>query len=158
DLLGRKVFLNDDGLPKQIQTFFTEEMTEYTTTPNDLLTEPVHFHFMKDDGQSMRLKSSGLHITKQTPGTVEWNATSTNDTLAMNVSGHLEFDGFAAFTVKVIALKDVDLKDIMMHIPFTKQTAKYMMGLGEKGEARPDTIQWKWDVAHKNQDGAWIGN
>jgi hypothetical protein len=158
DLLGRKVFLNDDGLPKQIQTFFTQEMTDYTSTPNDLLTEPIHFHFMTNDGQSMKLKSNGLHITKQTPGTVEWNATSANDTLAMNVSGHLEFDGFALFTVKVIALKDVEFKDIMMHIPFTQQTAKYMMGLGEKGEARPDTIQWKWDVAHKNQDGAWIGN
>ncbi len=157
-LLGRKIMLNDNGLPKQIQTFFTEEMTDYTTKPNDILTEPMHFHFINSDGKNMQFKSSGFKITKQTPGTVEWNAASTNDTIAMHVSGHLEFDGFASFTVKVIALKDVALKDIEMHIPFTKQTAKYMMGLGEKGEARPDTIQWKWDVAHKNQDGAWIGN
>ena len=157
-LLGRKIMLNDNGLPKQIQTFFTEEMTDYATKPNDLLTEPMHFHFINSDGKHMQFKSSGFKITKQTPGTVEWNAASTNDTITMNVSGHLEFDGFASFTVKVIALKDVALKDVEMHIPFTKQTAKYMMGLGEKGEARPDTIQWKWDVAHKNQDGAWIGN
>jgi hypothetical protein len=46
----------------------------------------------------------------------------------------------------------------MMQIPFTKNASKYLMGLGEKGEARPDSLRWKWDVAHKNQDGAWIGN
>jgi hypothetical protein len=27
-----------------------------------------------------------------------------------------------------------------------------------KGEQRPDSVLWKWDVANKNQDGAWIGN
>lgn len=31
------------------------------------------------------------------------------------------------------------------------------MGLGQKGGDRPATFDWKWDVAHKNQDGAWIG-
>jgi hypothetical protein len=29
--------------------------------------------------------------------------------------------------------------------------------LGQKGGLRPDTVKWKWDVATKNQDGAWIG-
>lgn len=157
-LLGRKLMLNDDGLPKQIQTFFTEEMTDYSTKPNNLLTEPIHFHFIDKAGKSLQLKSNGFKVTKQTAGTVEWNATSTNDTINMHVSGHLEFDGFASFIVKVVAVKDVALSDIQLHIPFTKQTAKYMMGLGEKGEAMPDSLQWKWDVAHKNQDGAWIGN
>ena len=45
-----------------------------------------------------------------------------------------------------------------MHIPFTKESAKYMMGLGEKGGYRKEDFEWKWEVAHKNQDGAWIGN
>ncbi|MFT4154832.1 glycoside hydrolase domain-containing protein [Parafilimonas sp.] len=157
-LLGRKIELNDNGLPKQIQTFFTEEMTDYSIKPNNLLTEPVHFHFISNDGSNMQFKSKGFAFTKQTPGTVEWNADNVNDSINMNISGHIEFDGFASFTVRVIAIKDVALKDIQLHIPFTRQTAKYMMGLGEKGEARPDTIKWKWDVAHKNQDGAWIGN
>ena len=34
-----------------------------------------------------------------------------------------------------------------------------MMGLNLKGEALClDNYDWKWDVAHKNQDGAWIGD
>ena len=158
-LLGRKVEINKDGFPKQIQTFFTPEMTGYSKLPNDLLTEPIHFHFTKmTDGKNVTLKSQGVRFTKTEPGTVQWKAVSSNDTLQMEVTASMEFDGFIAYTVKVKALQDVDLKDITMHIPFTKDVAKYMMGLGQKGGYRPENFEWKWDVTHKNQDGAWIGN
>ncbi len=156
-LLGRKVTVNKDGFPSQIQTFYTPEMTEYSKTPNSLLTEAIHFHFVKPDGKNMVLKSKGLQFTKTEPGTIQWTAISSNDTLKMEVTASMEFDGFIAYTVKVEALKDADLKDIDMHIPFKKDVAKYLMGLGQKGGYRPDNFEWKWDVAHKNQDGAWIG-
>lgn len=158
DLLGRKVEVNSDGFPKQIQTFFTPEMTEYANTPNNLLTEAIHFHFLNAGGKNIKLKSEGLQFIKQEPGTVQWKATSGNDSLKMEVSASIEFDGFMAYTVKVEALNDIDLKDITMHIPFKRDVAKYMMGLGQKGGYRPENFEWKWDVAHKNQDGAWIGN
>ncbi|SDD20441.1 hypothetical protein SAMN05216464_10154 [Mucilaginibacter pineti] len=157
-LLGRKVEVNKDGFPKQIQTHFTPEMTGYTTTPNNLLTEAIHFHFINAGGSKMNLKSQGVQFTKKEAGTVQWTATSTNDTLQMQVTASLEFDGFIAYTVKVKALQDVSLKDIAMHIPFKKDYAKYMMGLGQKGGYRPENFEWKWDVSHKNQDGAWVGN
>lgn len=157
-LLGRKVEVNKDGFPKQIQTYFTPEMTEYATTPNNLLTEGIHFHFINAAGNKMNLKSQGVQFTKKEAGTVQWTAVSTNDTLQMTVSASLEFDGFIAYTVKVKALQDVSLKDITMHIPFKKDYAKYMIGLGQKGGNRPENFEWKWDVAHKNQDGAWVGN
>jgi hypothetical protein len=157
-LLGRKVEVNKDGFPKQIQTYFTPEMTEYATTPNNLLTEGIHFHFINAAGNKMNLKSQGVQFTKKEAGTVQWTAASTNDTLQMTVSASLEFDGFIAYTVKVNALQDVSLKDITMHIPFKKDYAKYMIGLGQKGGNRPENFEWKWDVAHKNQDGAWVGN
>ena len=157
-LLGRKVLINSDGFPEQIQTFLTPEMTEYTTQPNDLLTEAIHFHFTKEDGKNMKLTSDGLQFVRKDPGTVEWKATSINDSLQMEVSASMEFDGFIAYKVKVTALQNVEFKDITMHIPFKEEFAKYMMGLGQKGGYRPENFEWKWDVAHKNQDGAWIGN
>jgi len=157
-LLGRKVYVNKDGFPAQIQTFYTPEMTEYSKTPKNVLTEPLHFNFTKPDGKKMSLKSKGLKFTKTEPGTVQWTATSTNDTLQMEVTASLEFDGFIAYTVKVEALQDIGLKDISMHIPFEQDAAKYMIGLNQKGGYRPENFEWKWDVAHKNQDGAWIGN
>jgi hypothetical protein len=157
-LLGRKVTVNKDGFPAQIQTFYTPEMTEYSKTPTDILTEPLHFNFTEADGKNMSLKSKGLQFTKTTPGTVQWKAISSNDTLQMEVTASLEFDGFIAYTVKVQALQDVAMQDISMHIPFSPYVAKYMMGLNQKGGYRPENFEWKWDVAHKNQDGAWIGN
>jgi hypothetical protein len=158
-LLGRKVELNDEGFPKQIQTFFTQEMTGYSDQPNTLLYEPIHFHFTKMDGKNLPLKSKGLTFTKQEAGTMQWQATTiANDTLQMDVNGSLEFDGFSSYTVKLTALQNVQLKDITMHIPFKKEMAKYLMGLNQKGGERQDPVNWKWDVATKNQDGAWIGS
>ncbi|WP_432326429.1 glycoside hydrolase domain-containing protein [Mucilaginibacter sp. P25] len=157
-LLGRKVEVNKDGFPKQIQTYFTPEMTEYAATPNNLLTEGIHFHFINAAGKKINLKSQGVQFTKKEAGTVQWIAISANDSLQMDVTASLEFDGFMAYTVKVKALQDVSLKDVTMHIPFKKDFAKYMMGLGQKGGYRPENFEWKWDVAYKNQDGAWIGN
>ncbi|MBS1729540.1 MAG: hypothetical protein JSS67_02055 [Bacteroidetes bacterium] len=158
-LFGRKVILNEDGLPQQIQTFFTPEMTGYQKQPNDLLKESIHFQFTgKSPLQAIQLKNQGLHFTLQSPGTVQWNATSVSDDLKMDVHGSLEFDGFLSYTIKVTALQEISLKNISMLIPFREEVAQYMMGLGLKGEKRPAEFSWKWDVAHKNQDGAWIGN
>lgn len=157
-LLGRKVLLNKDGFPAQIQTFFTPEMTAVGTKPNDLFIEPVHFHFYDTAGkQPLKWKTNGIQFTKKEPGTVAWQCTSTSASLQMEVNASLEFDGFLAYTVKFTALEDVTFKDVNFHLPIQPEFAKYLMGLGLKGGNRPDTLLWKWDVAHKNQDGAWIG-
>lgn len=157
-LLGRKVHVNADGFPAQIQTFYTPEMTEYSKTPKNILTTPLHFNFIKPNGKNMVLKGHGVKFTKTEPGTVQWKAISNNDTLQMEVTATLEFDGFIAYKVKVAALQNVSMKDISMSIPFEQDAAKYMIGLNQKGGYRPENFEWKWDVAHKNQDGAWIGN
>ncbi|WP_233164752.1 glycoside hydrolase domain-containing protein [Pedobacter sp. ASV28] len=158
-LLGRKVELDKNGFPKQIQTFFSPEMTDYINTPNNLLAENIHFHFVrKADGKNIKLNDGGIEFTQKQAGTVKWKTTSANDSLQMDITGRLEFDGFMFYTVKVTALKDVDLKDVTMHIPFNKTAATYLMGLGQKGGERPEKFEWKWDVANKNQDGAWLGN
>lgn len=158
-LLGRKIELNKDGFPKQIQSFITPEMTGYTTIANNLLTDPIHFNFTRtSDEKPLGWKSSGVKFTSQQPGTVKWAASNTADQLQMDVNASLEFDGFVSYTVKLTALEDVTFSDIAMQIPFAKANAKYMMGLGQKGGDRTANFRWKWDVAHKNQDGAWLGN
>ncbi|HTR31356.1 MAG TPA: glycoside hydrolase domain-containing protein [Puia sp.] len=158
-LLGRDIRLNPLGFPEQIRTFFAPEMTEMTDRPTSLLAEGIHFHLVRQaDGRDIRLQPGGVHFVRRSPGTVSWEATGTSDTLKMQVGATLEFDGFLSYTVRVIALENIDLNDIAMHIPFRPEAATYMMGLGKKGGYRPDsTYRWKWDVANKNQDGAWIG-
>ncbi|PSL49172.1 hypothetical protein CLV51_101502 [Chitinophaga niastensis] len=158
-LLGRKVGINKDGFPAQIQTFFTPEMTSLSTQAKNIFTEPVHFHFTSAaTGKDLKWESQGWQITSKDAGKISWKAINTTAGLQMEVNASLEFDGFIDYTVKVTALDEVGLKEITMHLPFDKGAAKYMMGLNQKGGVRPEKIDWKWDVKSKNQDGAWIGD
>jgi hypothetical protein len=158
-LLGRKVTLNEDGLPAKIQTFFTPEMTGYQDKPNEIIAEPIRFHFIKSsDGKELSWKPGAFTFTNKSAGTISWTVTSLNEQLQMDVSASIEFDGFMAYTVKVTALDDIHLSDIALDIPFSKNASRYLMGLGHKGGFLRDTVQWKWNVDTLNQDGAWLGN
>lgn len=158
-LLGRKVILNTNGLPAQIQTFFTPEMTSIGTKANNILAVPAQFHIVDNAGKEINnWKNSSFKFTKKEAGTVSWESTNTDTAVEMQVNGTLEFDGFLSYTVKITALEDVSFNDINFQMPLQPNSAKYLMGLGQKGGERPESFQWKWDVANKNQDGAWIGN
>lgn len=159
NLLGRQIKVFKTGFPEQVTTYFTPEMTGIDTTPHRIFYEALHFHIISAaTHKDIAFKSEGVTYTTQQPGTIEWKAVNTADALQMDVAGHLEFDGAMAFTVKLTALKNADLDDIKLHLPFNKEYATYMIGLGNKGGYRPDSVSWKWDVANKNQDGAWIGS
>ena len=157
-LLGRKFEINTDGFPKQIQTFFNTEMTGYSEKPNNLLYEPIHFHFYNTPKIQEKFVSSNFQIISKEAGTVKWKTTNTSQNLAMDLEGTLEFDGYVHYVIKVKALNDVEFSNVDFHIPFDKSATKYLMGLGENGGIRPDTVKWRWDVANKNQDAVWIGN
>lgn len=158
-LLGRKVVVHKTGFPEQIQTYFTPEMTSVDTIPHKLFTEPIHFHIINSaTHKDIAFTSTGVTYTQQQPGTFQWTASNTSPLLQMDVQATLEFDGALFYTVKLTALQAIELDDIKMHLPFGLDAAKYLMGLGNKGGYRPDTVAWKWDVATKNQDGAWIGD
>ncbi|WP_293902603.1 MULTISPECIES: glycoside hydrolase domain-containing protein [unclassified Sphingobacterium] len=157
-ILGREVKLHPSGFPKQISTFFTPELTEIGAKANDLLFEPIHFHFYQaSDGKEIQLKAGGVQFQTKSEGEYSWLAKSESAELRMEVEGKLEFDGYMHYVVKLTALNDLSLKDATMHIPMIPNKTDYFMGLGQKGGKRPEQLSWKWDVAHKNQDGGWIG-
>ncbi|MEO8568971.1 MAG: glycoside hydrolase domain-containing protein [Ginsengibacter sp.] len=156
-LSGRKFVINADGLPKQIQTFFTPAMTSTSSKANDIISKP--FLLIAEDQHGLvKWKSNPLQMIRKTPGTVKWQVMSTSPSLTMNVDASLEFDGFVSYQIKIIATHDINLKDIRLEIPMNESSSKYMMGLGQKGGYLPKDFEWKWDAAHKNQDGAWLGN
>lgn len=156
-LLGRKLVINNDGLPRQIQTFFTPEMTGISNKANNIITRPFQL-IGEDVNGKINWKRNPVKFITKTGGTVNWETLSTSPALNMMVKASMEFDGFVSYSIQIIATKDIDLKDIRLEIPFANSSSKYMMGLGQKGGYRPENFKWKWDVAHKNQDGAWIGN
>ncbi len=157
-LLGRKIELHQNGFPKQIQSFFNPELTAYTVNPTNLLYENIHFHFVKKtDGKNTVLKDGGIHFLKKTGRSVKWKSENKNDSLVMEVNATLGSEGILVYTVKVIALEAVELKDVTMHIPFIPAIANNMMGFGIEDGKRPEKVEWNWNGGDKNQNGAWIG-
>ncbi|HKO82376.1 MAG TPA: glycoside hydrolase domain-containing protein, partial [Chitinophagaceae bacterium] len=157
-VLGRKLELNADGFPEQIQTFFTPEMTGYSSAPKNILAKPMQWIAEVNGGKKLTWKNWGVKFIAKQPGTVRWKSTNTSDALKMEINASLEFDGAIAYEVKLTALKDIAFDNTSLQMPLNKAAAKYMMGLGQKGGYRPAVFEWKWDVANKNQDGAWIGD
>ena len=159
NFLGRKLILKEDGLPAGVQTFFTEEMTSFSHQPKNILSAPMQLLVRTTGDDTIRWKQQGLQYTHKTEGTVQWQSRSfSGKALQLDVKGSLEFDGFASYTVALTALQDMNLADIQLLIPYEHAAADYIMGLGLKGEKRPAAVDWKWEVATKNQDGAWIGS
>jgi len=155
--LGRKVYLNDDGFLKQIQSFFDLEMTRLTKDPINVLTAPVRLVVEDAQGNTLEWKSRSFKITKQTQGAVAWEAKSEASSLAMDCHAQMEFDGNIEFEVALSASEDIHIKDIRLEIQMNKKVARYMMGMGYKGGYRPESFAWTWDV-EKNQDGVWVGD
>jgi len=155
-ILGRKIRLNESGLPDQIQSLFTEEMTSYSQQPKNILSAPFNFVIEKENG-NINWQKPKFNFTSKLPGKHEWESKNISNEFEITTTGSIEFDGFASIQIKLTAKSEVELKDIRLEIPFSKNSSKYMMGLGQKGGLRPNDFKWKWEVATKNQDGAWIG-
>jgi hypothetical protein len=157
-LLGRKMELGEDGFPKAILTYFNEEMTGFSQSPKSVLASPIRFVNLDKEGKKIEWKPAGLVFTRKDSGTVSWTSRNRGGKLEMEVRGSIEFDGFVVYKVRINALEDYELKDIYLEIPYTDSSSIYLMGLGQKGGIRPASFDWKWDVMHKNQDGAWLGD
>ncbi|MCK4344644.1 MAG: hypothetical protein KAX05_05100 [Bacteroidales bacterium] len=155
--LGRKVILNESGIPEQIINYFSPEVTNIQPEGHSLLAGPIEFIIEDGKQKKLKWKKKGLIFTKETEGTIEWKTENEVRDITIECFGKMEFDGFLEFRLLVSAQKDINLKDIRLEIPIRKEFAKYMMGLGLKGRVRPDEYHWKWDQM-KNQEGAWIGN
>ena len=158
-LLGRKMEVGDNGLPKQVLTYFSPLMTKLDNAGKPLLTNGFDFQVSpKGRGPVKWTQAKKPEFHNESNGVVNWMVVNNAENLRLEVIGRLEFDGFAFFSIKMTSLRDQEFDDMQMRIPMQKSFSKYMMGLGLKGGLRPSTHSWTWDVANKNQDGAWIGD
>jgi len=159
DLLGRRVTLGQNGLPAGIETFFTEAMTGLSATPTPVLAGPMELVVEREAGERVSFELTAPRVTQPSSGTVSWTATARAEAagLSLEVHGQLEFDGFIAYRIALTASRAVSLHDVRLEIPYATRAATHVLGLGHKGGRRPARLDWTWDVARKNQDGAWIG-
>jgi hypothetical protein len=132
-------------------------MTHLAESPRELLVAPIALLAEDANGQVLPWTSDGVRFNKRAPGAVAWESASHAGPVKMDLHAQMEFDGNIEFNVILDSTTVVKLNDFRLDIPLAADVARYAMGLGLKGGARPENFQWKWNVKH-NQDSAWIGD
>ncbi len=156
-ILGRELELDLLGFPAAIYSYFTPEMTCLSSTKEALLAEPINAKVILNDNQPLVWMTEEYSIILNSPGMASWSTVNNSGPLIMSVNGTIEYDGMLDYKISLIATQDVELKDFILHLPLQKESAEYILGLGYKGGKRPNHVNWKWDVASKHQEGAWLG-
>ena len=157
-VLGRTVALDASGFPRQVTSYFTEEMTTIGRAGRPVLAAPIRLVVEDTSGRPLAWRHAGVRFTRVLPGAALWEAVSTGGPpLSLHVAAQMDFDGNIEYTVALVAARAVPVRDVRLEIPFAADVARYLMGMGRKGGARPDTMTWRWDRAN-NQDAAWIGD
>ena len=143
--LGKRVTFSDTGLPESIRS-----------QGNEILAGPVKF-IIETAGGPVTWHGTRAKVVKATDTKVIWESKSYNSIFRRETKVRMEFDGYAFYQVKVIPLRDVDVKDIRLEIPYRKQFATYMMGLDMgPGGYRPKQLKWKWEMHPNNK--VWLGD
>jgi len=154
-VLGRELELGPNGLPARILSTFSPANTHLQETPREILERPAAF-VAEILGQPVRWE----HIFESLTCTdleATWNVSSVSQDLRLVTSGRLDYTGSGEVHVRLCAERDVELSDARLEIPFRETVARYFMGLNRQGGRRPDNVQWKWDIA-KRQDCFWLGD
>lgn len=148
--LGRQIKLAPSGLPESIQCGASNKASR------ELLAAPVAMVVETAGGPLVWLQSSARQV-KQSPGQVAWESQAQAGETALNCRTEMEFDGHLRFIVDLKTGAGLPVRDIRLEIPFRKDAASYLMGIGRKGGLRPREWAWKWG-GQVYYDSFWIGD
>ncbi len=157
NILGRSLAIADNGLPSSYISFFNSSNQLIGENGEDVIKTPFRFIIEKEQGGKIILVPGEIVFSDKTDAAVNWKVLNSSEEVDLEVSGHMEFDGFIEYSMKLTAKKPLKIRDIRLEVPVVKDKAEYMMGLGHEGGYRAPEWRWKWDVT-KNQDMLWIGS
>ena len=155
-ILGRSLTIADNGLPSSYISYFKSSNQFISEKGEFVVNSPFRFIIEKQQGGVIRLVPGELVFTGKSDASVNWRVLNSSEEADLEVAGHLEFDGFVDYSLKLTAKKPLIIRDIRLEVPVAKDKAEYMMGLGHEGGYRSPEWRWKWDVT-RNQDMLWIG-
>ena len=140
---GREIVLNDFGFPAGASAWDSQ-----------ILATPVRFS-IESDNRIIQLTPQRFSFTRKENGIVGWEAVAGNDEIKQTCYGEIEFDGRMSYRCTVYAKKQIHLQDIRLEIPFKKEMATYMIGMGRMGGFAPAFHKSRW---RKEEDSFWLGN
>jgi len=155
-ILGRDIRLSKEGLPEDIESHFDNNNEHLLPKGEPILAGKLKFQVIAG-GKPLDLVPSATTYTDRLPGNTDWTTILKNQFVNVTVHGTAAFDGFMGYELDVTPTRDIEVNDIRLQMPMTKEKSKYMMGLDKEGGLRPDKWNWKWDVINKHQDQVWMG-
>jgi hypothetical protein len=155
--LGRTVTLGGDGFPAAINSFFSSDVTRIVERGRDVLAGPMALVVEDGAGTILPWKPVRFAFTGRAPGKVVWEFHSEAGSLRLDGNAWMEMDGYVECQIRLSAAEVLAVKDVRLEIPWARDSARYMMGLGQKGGLRPSEFRWTWDQK-KNQDSLWLGS
>lgn len=144
--LGRRISFARSGLPESIKS-----------NDQELLAKPVNFVVETDSGPVRWSSTSNTTVAESTPAYLERESGNWAGGLKWSCVSSTEFDGYMNYRIRLSSKSEVRVKDIRLEIPFRRDAATYMMGLGRKGGYRPQEWKWTWDIDRAN-NMVWIGD
>ncbi len=144
DLSGKLLTLNSAALPESIQVY-----------GHEVLAKPIAFIVDAGGRQENFSSPTDINVTKNALGIISASWLQSSDKIELQAIGKVESDGWINYKYKVKAKKDISVKDIRLEIPYRKEIATYMMGMGLPGQYTPDFHEAKWEGP---QDSFWVGN
>ena len=156
-VLGRRITLGPGGFPQQITSYFDAAMTAITSQGRGMLSAPMALEVSDAAGATLKWQSGGVRVVSRSSSRVVFAARNRAGALSLDVRGELEFDGNLEYTVALSANRSTPLGDVQLVLPFTRDVARYLMGMNRPGGIAPDRFEWAWDVK-KNQDAVWVGD
>ncbi len=150
------------GFPQQITSTSPVMKDANGVGTNVMLAENIHFHLVRQsDGKDIRLKAGGVAFTRKRKHELSWRASGEAPEIRMEMDGRMDKRGVITCKVRFMALEELDMKDIVMHIPFDKASANFVegLGMGSKWNYNPDSIfHWKWNMSRADQNRLFIGS
>lgn len=142
-LTNKDLVLNPYGMPTSINIFDEE-----------ILSAPIKFSIISDK-EEMFFKAGKTDLVKQASGIIVTEIVQKNKALKLSTRSEIESDGWMKYTFELEAQKEINIDDINLIIPFRKEIAQYVMGMGLPGSKIPVKHESKWSGPH---DSFWIGN
>lgn len=144
NLSGKKLAIGAKGMPGSIEAYGAE-----------ILNSPISFVVDSDIGIEQLSDAYDAELLENSPGVLSGSWKNSSENIEILGEGVLESDGWLKLNMKVKATRDISLKDIRLEIPFRREVATYMMGMGLPGQLTPKKHDAKWKGP---QDSFWMGN
>ncbi|MEH3111798.1 glycoside hydrolase domain-containing protein [Pedobacter terrae] len=152
---GHKIEINADGFLKQVGG--DGYLSDSIAKRHHILYEPIHFHYYIDAKKQFKFIPTEFRFLTIGKDAVTWRARSIADGLNQDVFGKAYANGVIRFKVFVSGA-EVKFENVNFHIPFNISNSNYFGGLGQKGNARPDTVKWNSSSRLKTKPAFWVGN